>query len=330
MIIQSALTLAPLRISLIGGGTDFESYYSKFDGMVISAAIQKYVYVHIKRHDPLFQEKYRISYSSVEHCQSRNEIQNSIVRSSLELLGMDEPLQISISSDLPSNSGLGSSSSFTVALLLGLHSLKGEQISASQLAKEACQVEIEIMKSPIGKQDQYAAAFGGFNCYEFLSNSRVRIEPIDISKSKSDVLFNNSMIIWTGKSRNANDILSDQENRIKDNFIHLNDIKELANQFRIELMREQSDPNKLGQLISKSWELKRKLSPLIYDDSISSIITKLNSLNCLGFKLLCAGGGGFVYSMFDDIDDHLIRQMKNLTYFIPEIDNKGARVVSVN
>ena len=330
MIIQSALTLAPLRISLIGGGTDFKSYYSKSDGMVISAAIQKYVYVHIKRHDPLFQEKYRISYSSVEHCQSRNDIENSIVRSSLELLDMDEPLQISISSDLPSNSGLGSSSSFAVALLLGLHSLKGEQISASQLAKEACQVEIEIMKSPIGKQDQYAAAFGGFNCYEFLSNSRVRIEPIDISKSKSDELFNNSMIIWTEKSRNANDILSDQENRIKDNFIHLNDIKELANQFRIELMREQSDPNKLGQLISKSWELKRKLSPLIYDDSISSIITKLNSLNCLGFKLLGAGGGGFVYSMFDKIDDRLITQMKNLTYFIPEIDNKGARVVSVN
>ena len=186
------------------------------------------------------------------------------------------------------------------------------------------------MKSPIGKQDQYAAAFGGFNCYEFLSNSRVRIEPIDISKSKSDELFNNSMIIWTEKSRNANDILSDQENRIKDNFIHLNDIKELANQFRIELMREQSDPNKLGQLISKSWELKRKLSPLIYDDSISSIITKLNSLNCLGFKLLGAGGGGFVYSMFDKIDDRLITQMKNLTYFIPEIDNKGSRVVSVN
>jgi D-glycero-alpha-D-manno-heptose-7-phosphate kinase len=330
VIIQSALTLAPLRISLIGGGTDFKSYYSKFDGMVISAAIQKYVYVHIKRHDPLFQEKYRISYSSVEHCQSRNDIENSIVRSSLELLDMDEPLQISISSDLPSNSGLGSSSSFAVALLLGLHSLKGEQISASQLAKEACQVEIEIMKSPIGKQDQYAAAFGGFNCYEFLSNSRVRIEPIDISKSKSDELFNNSMIIWTGKSRNANDILSDQENRIKDNFIHLNDIKELANQFRIELMREQSDPNKLGQLISKSWELKRKLSPLIYDDSISSVIAKLNSLNCLGFKLLGAGGGGFVYSMFDGIDDHLITQMKNLTYFTPEIDNKGARVVSVS
>jgi D-glycero-alpha-D-manno-heptose-7-phosphate kinase len=182
MIYQSVLTLAPLRVSLVGGGTDFESYYSKLGGMVVSAAINKYVYVHIKRHSSLFQEKYRISYSSTEHCQTRDEIKNLIVRSSLELLGIDEPLQISISADLPSNSGLGSSSSFAVALLLGLHTLKGEQVSAGQIAREACEVEINFMRSPIGKQDQYASSFGGFNCFEFLEDNTVKIQPLDVSK----------------------------------------------------------------------------------------------------------------------------------------------------
>jgi len=327
---QSALTLAPLRVSFVGGGTDFKSYYSKYGGIAVSTAIKKYVYVHIKRHDPLFQEKYRISYSTVEHCQTKDEIKNLIVKSSLDILGIDEPLQISVSSDLPSNSGLGSSSSFTVALLLGLHSIRGEQVSASQLATEACEVEINQMKSPIGKQDQYAAAFGGFNCYEFLEDDSIRIEPINISKKLTDQIFNNSIIIWTGKAREANIILRDQEERIHDNLINLHEIKNIANKFKLEINRSESDVNKLGKLLGESWELKKKLSPLISDGALEKIIIQLRSLNSIGSKLLGAGGGGFIFSMFQEITPQTKNQLKNLTYFSPEIDYIGARVVSVN
>ena len=210
---QSVLSTAPLRISFLGGGSDIASFYEKSPGAVVSAAIDKYVYVHIKRHDPLFQERYRISYSEIEHSYSRSEIRNDIVRSCLEYLEIDEPLQISTSADLPANSGLGSSSSFAVALLLGLHAMRGEEISPIQVAEEACRVEIEILKSPIGKQDQYAAAFGGLNFFNFSTNGSVNIEPLYLPNVDSGRLLENIVLVWTGQSRKANVILADQATR---------------------------------------------------------------------------------------------------------------------
>lgn len=326
---QSSLTLAPLRISFFGGGTDFKSYYSKNDGIVVSAAINKHVYVHIKRHDPSFQEKYRISYSSVERCNNLSQIKNSIVRACLMLLNMDESLQISISSDLPSNSGLGSSSSFTVALLLGLHSLRGEQVSQSQLANEACEVEINILKSPIGKQDQYAAAFGGINSFEFLQGERVRIEPINLIESGMDSILKESLLIWTGKSRDANIILEDQENRFIINTNTLHKMHELAMKFKEELLTGNIQADRFGDLLNQSWELKKQLSPLINDSAIENVINKIMNLNCLGFKALGAGGGGFVFSIFEKIDFKLLNTIQEMNYFIPTLDFQGARIASL-
>jgi D-glycero-alpha-D-manno-heptose-7-phosphate kinase len=330
MSIRSVLTLAPLRMSLIGGGTDFKSFYTKHDGIVISMAIQKYVYVHIKKHDPLFQERYRISYSDVEHCNERSEIKNLIVRAALTLLNIDEPLQISISSDLPSNSGLGSSSSFTVALLLGLHAMRGEKISAAQLAEEACEVEIGLLKSPIGKQDQYASAFGGFNTFEFLKDERVRIEPIKIKKNSLDNFLQNSLLIWTGKIREANEILVDQEQRKIENEMSLIKIKEIAIDFMNQALTHELNPEVSGNLIKRSWELKKNLSPLIYDESVEKLVKKIELTKSLGYKLLGAGGGGFVFVLFKKIDNTIATEFRQNQYFTPVVDFLGARVVSVN
>ena len=217
-----------------------------------------------------------------------------------------------------------------MALLLGLHSIRGEQVSASQLATEACEVEINLMKSPIGKQDQYAASFGGFNCYEFLEDESIRIEPINITKKLTDQIFNNSIIVWTGKAREANIILRDQEERINDNLNYLNEIKNIANKFKSELIRSESDVKNLGRLIGESWELKKKLSPLINDGAVGEIINQLSSLESIGLKLLGAGGGGFIFVMFQDLTPQKKEQLSNLSYFSPEIDFTGARVVSVN
>ena len=330
MSIKSVLTCAPLRISFLGGGTDFASYYKNTSGAVLAAAIDKYVYVHIKKHDPLFQERYRVSYSEVEHCQSRDEIRNDIVRSSLELLNIDTPLQISTSADLPANSGLGSSSSFVVALLLGLHELKGEQVGAAQLAEEACKIEIESLGSPIGKQDQYASAFGGLNLFEFVSDSTVRIEPISTQSEVVNELFANISMVWTQQSREANSVLADQEKRSIDNRAGLDDMKNLVYKLRDVIRGGTSTLEEVGNLISKGWEIKKSLSPLIMTPSIRSLFDEINSLDIHGNKLLGAGAGGFILSIHKDLKKEIGIVSSKWAAFSPKLDHQGARILSSN
>ena len=326
---QSVLSTAPLRISFLGGGSDIASFYEKSPGAVVSAAIDKYVYVHIKRHDPLFQERYRISYSEIEHSYSRSEIRNDIVRSCLEYLEIDEPLQISTSADLPANSGLGSSSSFAVALLLGLHAMRGEEISPIQVAEEACKVEIEILKSPIGKQDQYAAAFGGLNFFNFSTNGSVNIEPLYLPNVDSGRLLENIVLVWTGQSRKANVILADQATRSSENFINLRQNVELAKNFKDNLLQPELNWKALGELIRSGWELKKTLSPQISNAEINSIMSSLDNSGCLGYKLLGAGGGGFVLALMNSVTLDTLNILNKWSILRPNLDHMGARVVSL-
>ena len=330
MEIQSVLSMSPLRISFLGGGTDIPNFYTRSRGCVVSAAINKYVYVHIKRHDPLFQERYRISYSEVEHTNSRNDIKNGIVKGCLELLEIDEPIQISTSADLPASSGLGSSSSFAVALLNALHVLKNENVSPVQLAEEASAVEIGLLGSPIGKQDQYAAAFGGINFFEFEANGSVRIEPINLSISKVNELLDNTIMIWTGQSRNANTILNDQANQANLNYESLLKLTKLAQEFKSKLVEKDADWNVLGPLIKKGWTLKQSLNKKIMTDEVKIITDRLDILGSVGYKLLGAGGGGFIFSVFGNKDTEIQSKLKNWHTFKPSLDFQGTRVVSVN
>ena len=330
MEFQSVLSMAPLRISFLGGGSDIPSFYEKSSGCVVSAAIDKYVYVHIKRHDPLFQERYRVSYSEVEHTKNRDEIKNSIVRACLQLLNMDEPLQISTSADLPANSGLGSSSSFAVALLNGLHAIRGEDISPVQIAEEACQAEIGILKSPIGKQDQYAAAFCGINFFEFRENGSVQIEPLYLSRTETGRFLEKSLLIWTGQSRKADVILGDQASRAQSNFDQLLQTTKLAKNFKELLLTSNIDWAELGALIYQGWKLKQSFSDKILTDEVRAITARLDDLNCYGYKLLGAGGGGFIFAIFDEISEKNLEGLKNWRTFRPTLDHTGARIVSVN
>ena len=329
MEIQSILSVAPLRISFLGGGTDIPTFYTKSKGYVVSASINKYVYVHIKRHDPLFQERYRISYSEVEHTSSRDLIKNSIVRSCLELLSIDEPIQISTSADLPANSGLGSSSSFAVALLNALHALKNENTSPAQLAEEASFVEISLLGSPIGKQDQYAAAFGGLNLFEFATDGTVRIEPINLPTSQVNDLLDKSIMIWTGISRNANSVLNDQANQASSNYEPLLELNNLTQDFKSKLLKKDVDWITLGPLIKKGWSLKKSFSKKINTDEVSAITDKLDSIGCVGYKLLGAGGGGFVLGVFGNKDTDIQAKLKDWHTFKPSLDSQGSRIVSV-
>lgn len=329
MAFQSVLSMAPLRVSFVGGGSDIANFYEKHTGAVVSAAINKYVYVHIKRHDPLFQERYRISYSEIEHTQNRDDIKNAIVKACLERLEFDEPLQISTSADLPANSGLGSSSSFAVALLMGLHFLRGEEVSPVQVAEEACEVEIGLLGSPIGKQDQYAAAFGGLNYLEFHSGGNVRIEPIYLSNINTGRLLEKSLLIWTGQSRKADTVLKDQASRSSVNSADLIEIAKLAKSFKEGLLQPDLDWSVIGEMISQGWRLKQSLSSKIVTPEVSEITATLEEMECYGYKLLGAGGGGFMFVLIEDPQDKAMRYLSKWRTFIPEIDQIGARIVSI-
>ncbi len=326
---QSVLTLAPLRISFLGGGTDLPDFYNTHGGKVVSAAISKYVYVHVKRHDPLFQERYRVSYSQIEYADTRDQIQNGIARSCLELLDIDEPLQISTSADIPASSGLGSSSSFAVALLLGLHELLGQSPSAAQLAEEAAHVEIGMLKEPIGKQDQYSAAFGGLNQYIFEQNGRVTIKPLSLSDEAVKRFFGNSLLIWTEESRSASAVLEDQQQNQDSNVKGLLELTRLVDEFTEALLAPHLDFSQLGSLIKQGWELKQNFSSLISTSQSEKIFTLLQNNKSLGYKLLGAGGGGFVYSIFEHQSLQISSQFSDWKTFIPSLDNAGARVASL-
>ena len=207
-------TITPQRLSFAGGGTDFADFYLHHGGAVVSATIDKFVYVTVKRHSELFDEKYRLSYSLTEHVDDLDLIKNDIARECLRFLNVDPPLFISTTSDLPVSSGLGSSSSFAVGLLLALHCLRGEEVTAGQLAEEACHIEIDVLGKPIGKQDQYAAAFGGLNFYEFMKDGRVRVESLWNRVTDLQELFDSGTLYWTGVQRRAEDVLGEQQKNI--------------------------------------------------------------------------------------------------------------------
>ena len=323
------MTLAPLRISFLGGGTDLPGFYKAHTGKVVSAAINKYVYVHVKRHDPLFQERYRVSYSQIEYADSRDQIQNGIARSCLEFLNIDEPLQISTSADIPASSGLGSSSSFAVALLLGLHELLGQSPSAAQLAEEAAHVEIRMLKEPIGKQDQYSAAFGGLNQYVFEQNERVTIKPLPLSDEAVKKFFGHSLLIWTEEARSASAVLEDQQRNQDSNVKGLLELTRLVDEFTEALLAPYLDFSHLGSLIKQGWELKQNFSSLISTSQSEKIFTLLQNNKSLGYKLLGAGGGGFVYSIFEHQSLQVSPQFSDWKIFIPSLDNAGARVASL-
>lgn len=295
-MLHSVTTATPLRISFMGGGSDIPSFYRKGHGAVVSMAIRQYVYVTVKRHSPLFGEKYRVSYSTTETVGSIEEIQNDIVRACIQFSGVEEPLHIITSSDLPAQSGLGSSSSFCVGLLKALHEIRGEPISPGQLADEACHIEIETLGKPIGKQDQYAAAFGGLNHIKFRADESVSVESLalhDNTRSLIDELF----LVWTGVTRSADDVLAEQDTRSEKNFPSVLVMVEEAAAMRNRLRMGIETAASLGSSLSSGWEVKKRLGSLIQTPQIENMTADLRALGSRGEKVAGAGGGGFVLGL---------------------------------
>ena len=327
---KSVTTLTPQRISFAGGGTDFEDYYKEHEGAVLCSTIDKYIYVTVKRHSPLFNESYRLSYYDTEHVNTLDEIKNDIARECLKLVPLEPPLHISTSADLPASSGLGSSSSFAVGLLHALHTMKGENISSTQLAEEACHVEISMLKKPIGKQDQYAVAFGGLNFLKFEKNNRVSIDHIWEPKGGSEFLFNDLMLFWTGLQRNAEDILSEQKGKIDKSLDSLNKIKILAYDLKDLILKVNNSSEEIGKILDKNWNLKKGLSSNITNNFIDNCYLKALKCGAYGGKIAGAGGGGFLMIFADkNYKNQIINELPELIYTPIQFEPKGTRLLSL-
>lgn len=289
------ITRVPLRISFAGGGTDLPDYYSQFGGAVLSATINRYVYVTVKSHGSLFPDRYRLNYFDSEHANSIDEIENNIMRECLRLVPIDESLYVSTVADIPTCSGLGSSSAFAVGLLHALHTKRGDHVTLGQLAEEACDVEINILRNPIGKQDQYAAAFGGLNQFNFDRGGQVSIRPQILDAKSVETLFSHVLLFWTGMTRDSSDILTEQKQRTKNgaNIGHLDSIKVHCEEL-CALLSGEVNMRDFGEILHRTWLEKRKVAQAITSSKIDEWYELGRNAGAYGGKICGAGGGGFL------------------------------------
>ena len=326
--VHAVSTMTPLRVSLMGGGSDFPEHYLQNGGAVVSLAIQQFTYVTVKRHSQLFGERYRISYSETEHCDRRDDIRNDICRACLELLDIDEPLHIATSSDLPAQSGLGSSSSFAVGLLLALHTMQGRRVSTAQLAMEACRVELELLSRPMGIQDQYAAALGGMNALYFRSDGSVRIESLAQTAAR-DLALSSMKMVWTGRQRKAESVLAEQQRNTRDRMKEIGELHDMALKLRDMLVSDRLDTSSLATMLTRSWLLKRNLAEGVSDQDIDALVDDLLAAGAIGAKVLGAGGGGFVLIVGDPDGSPRLNELLATSVVLPvRLENHGARVIS--
>ena len=285
------ITKTPFRVSFCGGGSDMPDFYRKHEGCVLSTSINKYMYISIH---PYFNENQTaLKYSQNEIVDDIGQIKHRIMRQVLADMNVSG-VEIVSTADVPSGTGLGSSSSFTVGLLHTLNCYKGKYVSQRKLAEEACRVEIEKLGAPIGKQDQYAAACGGLNMITFHQNDEVTVEPIIMDKNTCRVLEDNLIMFYTGITHDANQILAEQKQNISqtDKTNNLIRMCDLAKEMKSSL--EHNDISEFGRILNEGWQLKRKLASGISEQTIDDMYEKAMQNGAVGGKLLGAGGGGFL------------------------------------
>ncbi len=323
------MTRSPMRISLGGGGTDLPSYYQEHGGSLISAAIDKYVYIQI---NDRFIPKFLLKYSKLEEVEKLDEIEHPLIREALRLLGyQDHRLEITSTADIPAGTGLGSSGSFSTALLKALHLHLKNLISTSELAEQACQLEIDILKEPVGKQDQYIAAYGGMTCFNFPTKGPVEVRPLKVSTRTMHDMEDHLLLFFTGYTRSASTILKDQDDRSKNNdrtiLENMHDVKQLGQEIKVAL--EAGNLQQFGVLMNEHWEHKRKRSTSISNDQINHWYDIGMKNGALGGKLIGAGGGGFLMFLCHDVAR--VRQVmseQGLHEVRFRFDFEGTKVVS--
>ncbi len=323
------ISKAPVRISLGGGGTDLASYYSKFGGFLIAGAIDKYIYICINRR---FERSIKLSYSKTEVVEGVDQVRHKIFREALRLAGIANQVELASIADVPANCGLGSSSSFTVALLTALRSYTRDLTNLRDLAEEACRIEIDLLQNPIGKQDQYMAAFGGVTALTFEKDGTVIVEPLKLPNGKLVELEYNIALFYTGIERSASEILASQNQKtLEDNqavIERLHGIKQIGLETR--RLFEQGDIDSFGELLNQHWNTKKKLSSAISNPFIDEAYAEALKAGALGGKIMGAGGGGFFMFYCPGTKAQVIQRLTamGLRYFPFRFDFEGAKIVA--
>src|SRR6185437_9634385 len=324
------ISKTPLRMSFVGGGSDLPVFYRKFGGAVLSTAINKFVYVTVNKK---FDERIRLSYSKTEDAKSEEKIKHPLVREALQMLGIPGGIEITSIADIPAKgTGLGSSSSFTVGLLNALHAFANRYASAQKLAEESCIIEIERCGEPIGKQDQYAAAFGGFNLIQFNADDSVSVEPIICKRETTRQLQENTLVFYTGITRSASTLLKIQSAAMASDKAKQKAMKkmvELAHVLKAELQK--NNLTAFGEIIHENWELKRSVTSGVSSSVIDDWYARARKAGAVGGKLLGAGSGGFL--MFyapRERHEEITRELSELRRTDLRFEPQGSKIIFVH
>lgn len=322
------ITRTPLRISFFGGGTDYASWYKQNGGSVLNATINKYCYISCRYLPPFFKYKYRIRYSSREQTKSLPQIKHPSVRECLKFLGIEKGIEMVHTSDIPARSGVGSSSAFTVGFLNALYALTGKMVSKIELARNAIEIEQNIIKENVGSQDQVSVTFGGFNKIDFGGEAEFTVYPVTIPKERIGLLQDHLMLFFTGFSRNASDIAAEQIKKIPHKTRELQIMKGMVAQAVNILNDGSNDIRDLGKLLDESWKVKRSLTKIISTSIIDNIYDAAIRTGAIGGKLLGAGGGGFMLFFAEPkIQPKIKEKFKKLLYVPFHFENLGSQVI---
>lgn len=328
---QRIISRTPVRISFFGGGTDYPAYYHRHRGATLGTTINKYTYVSLNTLSQFFDYRLRISYSKIELVKTLEEIIHPSVRACLSHKQIFPNLDIHISSDLPAKTGLGSSSSFTIGFLNALYALEGKKVSKQRLAEEACFIEQSVIRENVGSQDQFHAAFGGLNIFEFSQNG-VSVRPVVISGEKKALWQDHLLVFYTGLTRFASDIVKEQVEKTKglDNDLYLARMVKMvyeAEEILSNAPKEEMMPL-LGKLLHESWELKKQLSTQVSNPTIDALYSQALSAGAYGGKLCGAGSGGFL-ALFapPQSHPHIRRALSNLLEVDFRFETEGTSII---
>jgi D-glycero-alpha-D-manno-heptose-7-phosphate kinase len=322
------ITRTPYRFSFFGGGTDYEAWYENNGGLIIGTTFQQYSYISCRRLPPFFEHKTRVVYSKTELVKANHEIYHPAIRGCLGLLGIEEGLEIHHDGDLPARSGVGSSSSFTVGLLLALHGLRHEMLTNRQLADEAIKVEQEVLGEHVGIQDQILTTYGGLQVINIDSAGKYSVNPLILPPDYQAGLEQHVLFGYTGISRTASEFAGAQIRKIKNQKSRMDEIHAIAEEAQ-KLFQKRADYKKIGDLLHKSWLIKSKLADGVTNYEISTIYKKALKAGAYGGKIMGAGGGGF-FMFFAPPEKHLRIQaaLPNMKAWVPcKFEKGGAQVI---
>ncbi|HLP86130.1 MAG TPA: hypothetical protein VK157_17385 [Phycisphaerales bacterium] len=321
------ISQTPYRVSFAGGGTDLPAFYRQEAGAVLSVAITKHMYVALSKR---FEPSVRVAYSKTEIADTRDEVQHTIVKAALKMVDLGPHMEIVTIGDVPAGTGMGSSSTLTVGLLNALYAMKGHVTSPKKLAEEASRIEIDILGSPIGKQDQYAAAFGGLNYIRFNGDDSVDVQPVPTAAETLKELEKRALILYTEKKRDANDILKKQSEGTGEKMRLLREMRDLASEMR-GVISGRGNLDEFSRLLHVGWELKRSMGFGISDPVIDEMYAAARKAGAQGGKLLGAGGGGFVFLLAPPEKHDAIREAvgkpRELKF---EVDRLGSRIIFIS